>query len=95
MKKLSQSWIHIQDSLFPFLREELGPLSEKHQQLITVLEFARVEDFIGYRGIAGAPPADRQALARAFVVKAVYNINMNFHPRDRLLYDTILLSNNE
>ncbi len=91
MKNLSQCWIHIQNTLFPFLREERGPLSEKHQQLIAVLEFARVEDCIGYRGIcAGAPPADRQALARAFVAKPVYNISMNSHLRDRLLCDKVL-----
>ena len=91
MKNISQSWIHIQDTLFPFLEEELGPLSEKHQQLITVLEFARVEAFIGYRGTcAGAPPANRHALARAFVAKAIYNISMNSHLRDRLLCDKVL-----
>lgn len=91
MKNLSQHWMHIQATLFPHLEEELGPLSEKHQQLITVLEFARVEGFIGYRGICvGAPPADRQALARAFVAKAVYNISLNVHLRDRLLCDKVL-----
>lgn len=91
MKNLSQHWMHIQATLFPHLKEELGPLSEKHQQLITVLEFARVEGFIGYRGIGvGAPPADRQALARAFVAKAVYNISLNSHLRDRLLCDKVL-----
>ena len=43
MKNLSQYWMHIQETLFPFLKEELGPLTEKQQQLITVLEIARVE----------------------------------------------------
>lgn len=91
MKNLSQYWIQIQATLFPWLKEELGPLSEKHQQLITVLEFARVEDFIGYRGIcAGAPPADRKAIARSFVAKAVYNISETSHLRDRLLCDKVM-----
>jgi len=91
MKYISQSWTHIQATLFPFLREELGPLSEKHQQLITVLEFAHVEASIAYRGIcAGAPPSDRRALARAFVAKAVYNISETSHLRDRLLCDKVL-----
>ena len=48
---LSQYWHNIQQNLFPWLAEELGPLSEKQQQLITVLEMARVEEFIQtYRG---------------------------------------------
>ena len=46
MKTLSQYWMRIQATLFPYLKEELGPLSEKQQQLITVLEFARIEDFV-------------------------------------------------
>lgn len=91
MKKLSQYWMHIQGTLFPWLQEELGPLTEKQQQLITVLEVARVEDFIGYRGIcAGAPEADRQAIAQAFVAKAVYNMTTNVHLRERLLCDKVL-----
>jgi hypothetical protein len=91
MKDLSQYWKRIQGKLFPWLEEEVGPLTEKQQQLITVLEIARVEDFIGYRGIcAGAPEADRQAIARAFVAKAVYNMTTNVHLRERLLCDKAL-----
>ena len=91
MKNLSHHWMRIQATLFPFLKEDLGPLSEKQQQLITVLEFARVEDFVrGYRFGVGAPEADRQAIARAFVAKAVYNINTNSHLRERLLCDKVL-----
>ncbi|MBY0501378.1 MAG: transposase [Alphaproteobacteria bacterium] len=83
--------MRIQASLFPWLQEELGPLSEKQQQLVTVLEFARVEDFVrNYYGCVGAPAVDRQALARAFVAKAVYNISTNSHLRDRLLCDKVL-----
>ena len=29
MKNLSQHWMRIQATLFPYLKEELGPLSEK------------------------------------------------------------------
>ena len=91
MKTLSQYWMRIQATLFPYLKEELGPLSEKQQQLITVLEFARIEDFVrGYHFGVGAPEADRQALARAFVAKAVYNISTNSHLRERLLCDKVL-----
>lgn len=91
MKNVSQYWMHIQATLFPFLEEELGPLSEKQQQLVTVLEFARIESFVrNYYGCVGAPAADRQALARTFIAKAVYNISTNSHLRDRLLCDKVL-----
>jgi hypothetical protein len=34
---LSQYWLDIQSNLFPWLPEELGALTEKQQQLITIL----------------------------------------------------------
>ncbi len=42
---LSQYWSSIQGTLFPWLREELDPLTQKQQQLIEVLEVIRVEEF--------------------------------------------------
>ena len=33
---LSGAWDHIQGELFPMLREEVGPLTGKHRQLVTV-----------------------------------------------------------
>jgi hypothetical protein len=35
---LSQTWRNIQGSLFPWLSKELGPLTEKQQELVTTLE---------------------------------------------------------
>jgi len=70
---LSQTWLRIQGSLFPWLREELGPLTEKQQQLITILEVIRIEEHLPcYRGMPGRPPKDRTAIARSFVAKMVY-----------------------
>jgi hypothetical protein len=43
---LSQTWLNIQNSLFPWLSEELGSLTEKQQELITTLEVVRIEEFI-------------------------------------------------
>lgn len=43
---LSQSWLIIQGSLFPWLQEELGPLTEKQQQLVMILELIRIESQI-------------------------------------------------
>jgi len=91
MKNLSQHWKTIQAKLFPWLEEELGPLSEKQQQLVTVLEFARVEQFIPYwRGGVGCPLEDRCAIARAYVAKAVYNMPTTISLIDRLQNDKSL-----
>jgi len=72
---LSQYWLNIQGSLFPWLKEELGGLTEKLQQLVTTLELVRVEEFLckAY-SLPGRPPADRSAIARAFVAKRVYDM---------------------
>src|SRR5258708_4118744 len=39
--RLSQYWSKIQGTLFPWLEEELDPLTKKQQQLITILELVR------------------------------------------------------
>lgn len=75
MAKGSQYWSRIQGLLFPQVEEELGPLTKKQQQLITILEVIRVEQFIPDRfGLEGRPPKSREAIARAFVAKMVYNM---------------------
>jgi len=91
MKKLSQYWRNIQGTLFPWLEEELEPLTEKQQQLVTVLEIARIEEFIRhYPGSVGAPPKDRCVIARTFVAKAIYNIPTTVMLIDRLQTDKSL-----
>jgi hypothetical protein len=70
---LSMYWLSIQGNLFPWLEEELGPLTEKQQKLVTVLEMVRLETFLRHwPGLVGRPLLDRAALARAFVAKAIY-----------------------
>ena len=72
---LSQYWFKIQDTLFPLLEEELGPLTKKQLQLIAILEMVRIEKFIPDRsGYEGMPPKTRAAIARSFVAKMVYNM---------------------
>ena len=44
--RLSQFWGKIQGTLFPWLEEELNPLTKKQQQLITILEVVRIEEFL-------------------------------------------------
>ena len=48
---LSQAWLNIQSSLFPWLSEELGPLTAKQQELVTTLELLRIEDFILFSSV--------------------------------------------
>lgn len=76
LEQLSQIWTRIQGTLFSFLRENLGPLSEMQQKLVMVLELIRIEKFVHLPigRCVGRAPKDRQALARAFVAKAVFNM---------------------
>ena len=88
---LSQTWLNIQGSLFPWLTEELGPLTTKQQELVTTLEIVRIEEFIySSRGFPGRPPQDRTAIARAFVAKMVYNMPTTRQLLDRLGTDISL-----
>jgi len=59
----------IQKNLFPFLEEELGPLTEYHQKLAATLETVRIEDLIRNDYWFGRPSADRKALGRRLSLK--------------------------
>ncbi|MCL4500435.1 MAG: hypothetical protein M1438_01100 [Deltaproteobacteria bacterium] len=71
------SWLMgtLQRYLFPRLEEcSERPLTEKEQQLASILEVLRIEKFAGRLPLRfGRKPWERRALARAFVGKAVYN----------------------
>jgi len=89
--RLAQAWLNIQDSLFPWLAEELGELTQKQKELATTLEMIRIEEFVfSSRGFPGRPPKDRGAIARAFVAKMVYNMPTTRALLDRLKADTSL-----
>ena len=61
--------------LFPRLESELGPMGERYELFVAVLELVRVEALLPYfRGQVGRPEEDRAALARAFIAKAVFDI---------------------
>src|SRR5271165_576572 len=68
-------WNHIQGTLFPWLREEVDPITEALGRLVTTLDVIGLEAFVPEppRG-PGRPPGDRRALARAFVAKAMLGI---------------------
>jgi Transposase DDE domain/Transposase domain (DUF772) len=85
---LSHYWDKIQGSLFPWLVEELDPLTEKQQQLVEILELVRVEEFLpDLIGCEGRPPKTRSAIARSFVAKMIYNMDSNVGLIERLKTD--------
>jgi hypothetical protein len=79
----------LQRNLIPCL-EECGerPLTEKERQLVSILELLQIEKFVGRPAQRfGRKPWERQALARAFVGKAVYN-----HPHTRATIEALRAS---
>jgi len=88
---LSSCWQRFQGELFPQLRNELGSLTERHEQLVRVLDMVRVEAFAPHwHGLPGRPPSERAALARAFVAKAVLGLSSTAQLIDRLEVDKTL-----
>ena len=90
-QQLSDALGHIQGHLFPWLRAEVGPLTEDHKRLVTVLEMVRIETLVPLRdGEPGRPAEDRQALARAFIAKSVLNLPTTAALIERLAVDATL-----
>ena len=73
------SWLMgtLQRSLFPYFEECSGtPLTEKQKQLIQILEIVQVERSVPKTAAnqwMGRKIREREAIARAFVTKKVYN----------------------
>ena len=87
-EKLSYYWSKIQRSLFPFLDEELGELTEREHKLVTTLELVRIEKYTAtMHSLYGRPPKERSAIARAFIAKSVYNMPTTRALLDRLASD--------
>ena len=64
----------LQNQLFPRLKEELGELSEHHEQFVRALALLQMDGFVAVRHGRGRPAHDRAKVARAFLAKAVFNI---------------------
>jgi len=76
MNRIARWWGHVQALLFEGVAAGLDErLTERHQQVMAVLEVVRVEQHVPMRVRlwTGRPAYDRRPLARAFVAKAVYN----------------------
>ena len=88
---LSDYWYAFQQELFPRLESELGPMGERYEFFVTVLELVRVEAHLPYiRGLVGRPAEDRAALARAFIAKPVFDLPTTRALIERLQVDTRL-----
>src|ERR1700712_1355088 len=83
---LSTYWLRIQGELLPWLDDAMdGPLTAHHRQFVSVLGLARIETCLpSWYGLVGRPPAERAALARSFIAKAVFNL-----PTTRLLIEML------
>jgi hypothetical protein len=86
MRKLSQIWFEVQEVLFPFIEKELEePLTEKLKNLVTTLELIRIEEMVRVPTYwKGQSPKNRKQIARAFIAKAIYNIDTTRALIDRL-----------
>jgi hypothetical protein len=86
MRKLSQIWFEVQEVLFPFIEKEVEePLTKKLKRLITTLELIRLEDMVRVpKYWQGQSPKNRRQIARAFMAKAVYNMDTTRELIDRL-----------
>lgn len=71
---------------FPPIRRRPTPLTQKQQQLISILEIIRIEEFVipFCPGFRGRPEKSRRAILRAFAAKAVYNM-----PTTRMLIERL------
>lgn len=88
-RNIAQYWGRIQGQLFPCLEEVLGPLTDKHKQLAIILDVVRIEEFVRTSNACmGRPPADRCAIARAFIAKHVYNLQTTALLIERLEIDS-------
>ena len=80
----------LQNQLFPRLKEELGELSEHHEQFVRALALLQMDGFVAVRHGRGRPAHDRAKVARAFLAKAVFHFPHTRALLDRLALDTVL-----
>lgn len=93
MQMLSRHWFQVQDTLFPYLQEEIGPMGSNHQRLVNIIEFSNVIPFVSnvyHCRTGGRPCNDRVEIAIAFLGKHVFNLPTTRALIDRLHHDEVL-----
>jgi len=89
-KRIRDYWGKIQQS-FLFDDDQSAPKTNKHLEVIVVLDFLDLPTFFGSHGsFRGRPEIDRAALACAFVAKAILNLATTEALIDRLKVDKVL-----
>jgi hypothetical protein len=90
-KRYCGGWINQQPELFPWLEEEIDPVTAKLERLIILLDTLGLEAFVAPppRG-RGRSPEDRPQIARAFAAKAVLAIPTTAALIERLEVDRTL-----
>jgi len=89
LSKMSLKILNFEKTLFPALQEQLGILSPKEEKLMRILELAQIELYVSEVKITN-PPKHRKEIARAFIAKAVYNLQTTRDLIDRLKVDRVL-----
>ena len=75
MSTLFDIWNNIQQKVFPWMEEEIGPLSEKEQQFVQIIsltDLGKHTQEYDWCGI-GRKRKNRLSLAKAFIAKMLYN----------------------
>jgi Transposase DDE domain/Transposase domain (DUF772) len=66
---------NIQCQLFPALELHVGPISDEHKHLTTILELVKIEDYLPCTKFNfGRPVKPRSRIARAFIAKVILKI---------------------
>lgn len=69
-------WTNVQQTLFPYLENELGELTGTHKKLVSILELIRIEEFISCTRFNNGRPRKRRAcFARAYIAKIVFKFD--------------------
>jgi hypothetical protein len=80
----------LQNHLFPALKEELGEMSDRHEQFVRALALLEMDGFVTVQHGRGRRSHDRAKIARAFLAKAIFNIPHTRALLDRLAHDVVL-----
>jgi len=90
--RITQFHFQFQHELLPLVERDFGErFTPVLQRVLRTLEFVEIERFVAcVRGRPGRPQRDRQALARAFVAKAVLGLSQTCDLIERLTVDKSL-----